>query len=126
MNKKSLPLKVLHDFDYRVLYSSNNDTKIIQDFSDMLDSNLSLIYYATNERIFCKSKIEEGHNSKLIGTIIDKDDNNSRMDLKIEIDGKINLKSIYIQSFLRNKEDSISTKLTNKLYNLAWRINKNE
>ena len=124
MNKK--PLKVLHDFDYRILYSRNNDTKIIQDYNDMLDSNLSLIYCATNERIFCKSKIEEEYNSKLIGTVIDKDDNNSRIDLKIEIDGKTNLKSIYIQSFLRNKEDSISTKLTNKLYHLAWRINKNE
>ena len=124
MNRK--PLKVLHDFDYRILYSRNNDTKILEDFNDMLDSNLSLIFYATNERIFCKSKIEEGYNPKLIGTVIDKDDNNSRIDLKIEIDGKINLKSIYIQSFLRNKEDSISTKITNKLYHLAWRINKNE
>ena len=124
MNRK--PLKVLHDFDYRILYSRNNDTKIIQDFNDMLDSNLSLIYYATNERIFFKSKIEEEDNPQLIGTVIDKDDNNSRIDLKIEIDGKINLKSIYIQSFLRNKENSISTKITNKLYHLAWRINKNE
>ena len=124
MNRKQL--KVLHDFDYRILYSRNNDTKILEDFSDMLDSNLSLIYYATNKRIFCKSKIEGGYNSQLIGTVIDKDDNNSRIDLKIEIDGKINLKSIYIQSFLRNKEDSISTKITNKLYHLAWRINKNE
>ena len=124
MNKK--PLMVLHSLDYRILYSRNNDTKIIQDYNDMLDSNLSLIYYATNERIFCKSKIEGGYNSQLIGTVIDKDDNNSRIDLKIEIDGKINLKSIYIQSFLRNKEDSISTKITNKLYHLAWRINKNE
>ena len=126
MNKKSLPLKVLHDFDYRILHARSNDTKILQDFSDMLDSNLSLIYYATNERIFCKSKIGEGYNSQLIGTIIDKDHNNSRIDLKIEIDGKINLKSIYIQSFLRNKEDSISTKLTDKLYDLAVRVNKYE
>ena len=124
MNRK--PFRVLHDFDYRILYSRSNDTKIIQDFSDMLDSNLSLIYYATNERIFFESKIEGGYNSQLIGTVIDKDDNNSRIDLKIEIDGKINLKSIYIQSFLRNKEDSISTKLTDKLYDLAERINKNE
>ena len=124
MNKK--PFRVLNDFDYRVLYSRSNDTKIIQDLSDMLDSNLSLIYYATNERILCKSKIEEGYNSQLIGTIIDKDDNNSRIDLKIEIDGKINLKSIYIQSFLRNKENSISIKLTDKLYDLSLRINKNE
>ena len=123
MNKK--PLKVLHDFDYRILHSRNNDTKILQDFSNMLDSNLSLIYYATNERIFCKSKIK-GDLHQLVGRIIDKDDNNSRIDLKIEIDGKINLKSIYIQSFLRNKEDSISEKLSNKLYDLSRRINKNE
>ena len=120
MNKK--PLKVLHDFDYRVLYSRSNDTKIIQDFSDMLDSNLSLIYYATNERIFFKSKIEEEDNPQIVGTVIDKDDNNSRIDIKIKIDDKMNLKSIYIQSFLRNNEDSISTKLTDKLYDLAWRI----
>ena len=120
MNKK--PLMVLHSIDYRILYARNRDVKILQDFSDMLDSNLSLIFYATNERIFCKSKIEEGYNSKLIGTVIDKDDNNSRIDLKIEIDEKINLKSIYIQSFLRNKDDSVSTKLTDKLYVLAWRI----
>ena len=124
MNKK--PLIVLHSIDYRILYARNRDVKILQDFSDMLDSNLSLIYYATNERIFCKSKIGEGYNSQLIGTIIDKDHNNSRIDLKIEIDGKINLKSIYIQSFLRNKEDSISTKLTDKLYDLAVRVNKYE
>ena len=124
MNKK--PLRVLHDFDYRILHARSNDTKIIQDFSDMLDSNLSLIYYATNERIFCKSKTEEGDLHQLIGRIIDKDDNNSRIDLKIEIDGKINLKSIYIQSFLRNKENSISIKLTDKLYDLSRRINKNE
>ena len=123
MNRK--PLRVLHDFDYRILHSRNNDTKIIQDFNDMLDSNLSLIYYATNERIFCKSKIK-GDLHQLVGRIIDKDDNNSRIDLKIEIDGKINLKSIYIQSFLRNKEDSISEKLSNKLYDLSRRINKNE
>ena len=124
MNRK--PLKVLHDFDYRILYSRNNDTKIIQDFNDMLDSNLSLIYYATNERIFCKSKIEKVDKPKYVGTVIDKDDNNSRIDLKIEIDGKINLKSIYIQSFLRNKDVSIPTKLTDKLYDLSERINKNE
>ena len=124
MNKK--PLKVLHDFDYRILHARNNDTKIIQDFSDMLDSNLSLIYYATNERIFFKSKIEEEDNPQIVGTVIDKDDNNSRIDIKIKIDDKMNLKSIYIQSFLRNKKDSISTKLTDKLYDLAERINKNE
>ena len=124
MNKK--PFRVLNDFDYRVLYSRNNDTSILKDFSDMLDSNLSLIYYATNERIFCKSKIEEGDLHQLIGTVIDKDDNNSRIDIKIKIDDKMNLKSIYIQSFLRNKKDSISTKLTDKLYDLAERINKNE
>ena len=120
MNKK--PLMILHSLDYRILHARSNDTKILQDFSDMLDSNLSLIYYATNERIFCKNKIEEGDNPQLIGIVIDEDDNNSRIDLKIEIDGKINLKSIYIQSFLRNKDDSVSTKLTDKLYDLAWRI----
>ena len=124
MNKK--PLKVLHDFDYRILYSRNNDTKIIQDFEDMLDSNLSLIYYAINERIFCKSKIEEGDLNQLIGTVIDKDDNNSRIDIKIKIDDKMNLKSIYIQSFLRNKDVSVSEKILYKLYDLAERINKNE
>lgn len=124
MNRK--PLRVLHDFDYRILHARNNDTSILQDYEDMLDSNLSLIYYATNERIFCKSKIEGGYNSQLIGTVIDKDDNNSRIDLKIEIDGKINLKSIYIQSLLRHKDSSISKKITNKLYHLGWRINKNE
>lgn len=124
MNRKQL--KVLHDFDYRILYSRNNDTKIIQDFEDMLDSNLSLIYYARNERIFCKSKIEEGDLNQLIGTVNDKDDNNSRIDIKIKIDDKMNLKSIYIQSFLRNKDVSVSEKIPYKLYDLAERINKNE
>lgn len=124
MNRK--PLKVLHDFDYRILHARNNDTSILQDYEDMLDSNLSLIYYATKRRIFCKSKIEEGDLHQLIGTVIDRDDNNSRIDLKIEINDKINLKSIYVQSLLRHKDISISKKIDEKLYHLSERINKNE
>ena len=125
MNKR--PLIVLHSIDYRILYARNRDVKILQDFNDMLDSNLSLIFYGSHERIFCKSIINQGENyCSPIGKVIDKDDNNSRIDLKIEIDGKINLKSIYIQSFLRDKNPRISNRLTDKIYDLSLRINKNE
>ena len=125
MNKK--PLKVLHDFDYRILYSRNNDTKIIQDFEDMLDSNLSLIFYGSYGKIFCKSIINEGKNHcSPIGKIIDKDDNSSRIDISQDINGKSKLKSIVIQSFLRDKYPGISNRLSDKLYDLSVRVNKYE
>ena len=74
MNKK--PLIVLHSLDYRILYARNRDIKILQDFNDMLDSNLSLIFYGSHGKIFCKSIINEGKNyCSPIGKIIDKDDN---------------------------------------------------
>lgn len=125
MNKK--PFRVLNDFDYRILHARIRDLKVFQDLNDMLDSNLSLIFYGSHERIFCKSIINQGGSyCSPIGKVIDKDDNNSKIDLKIEIDGKINLKSIYIQSFLRDKNPRISNRLTDKIYDLSLRINKNE
>ena len=123
MNKK--PLMVLHSIDYRILYARNRNIKIIKDYIDMLDSNLSLIFYGSNGKIFCKSIINEGKNhGSPIGTIIDKDDNSSRIDISQDINGKSKLKSIVIQSFLRDKYPGISNKLSDKLYDLAVRINK--
>ncbi len=125
MNKK--PLMVLHSIDYRILYARNRDIKILQDFNDMLDSNLSLIFYGSHEKIICKSIINEGKNHcSPIGTIIDKDDNSSRIDISQDINGKSKLKSIVIQSFLRDKCPGISNRLSDKLYDLAVRINKYE
>ena len=125
MNKK--PLMVLHSIDYRILYGRNRDIKILQDFNDMLDSNLSLIFYGSHERIFCKSIINEGEvYCSPIGTIIDKDDNSSRIDISQDINSKSKLKSIIIQSFLRDKCPGISNRLSDKLYDLAVRINKYE
>ena len=125
MNKK--PLMVLHSIDYRILYARNRDIKILQDFNDMLDSNLSLIFYGSHERIFCKSIINEGKNyCSPIGKIIDKDDNSSRIDISQDINGKSKLKSIVIQSFLRDKYPGISNRLTDKIYDLSLRINTNE
>ena len=125
MNKK--PLMVLHSIDYRILYGRNRDIKILQDFNDMLDSNLSLIFYGSHERIFCKSIINEGENyCSPIGKIIYKDDNSSRIDISQDINSKSKLKSIVIQSFLRDKYPGISNRLSDKLYDLAARINKYE
>lgn len=125
MNKK--PLIVLHSLDYRILYARNRDIKIFKDFNGMLDSNLSLIFYGSHGKIFCKSIINEGKNyCSPIGTIIDKDDNSSRIDISQDINGKSKLKSIVIQSFLRDKYQGISNKLNDKLYNLAVRVNKYE
>ncbi len=125
MNKK--PLMVLHSIDYRILYARNRNIKILQDFNDMLDSNLSLIFYGSHGKIFCKSIIKEGKNyCSPIGTIIDKDDNSSRIDISQDINGKSKLKSIVIQSFLRDKYPGISNRLSDKLYDLAVRINKYE
>ena len=125
MNKK--PLMVLHSLDYRILYARNRDIKILQDFNDMLDSNLSLIFYGSHEKIFCKSTIKEGENYCLpIGKIIYKDDNSSRIDIIQDINGKSKLKSIVIQSFLRDKHPGIANKLSDKLYDLAVRVNKYE
>ena len=95
MNKK--PLMILHSIDYRILYARNRDIKILQDFNDMLDSNLSLIFYGSHERIYCKSIINEGENyCSPIGKIIDKDDNSSRIDISQDIIGKSILKSKFI------------------------------
>ena len=125
MNKK--PLMVLHSIDYRILYGRNRDIKILQDFNDMLDSNLSLIFYGSHGKIFCKSIINEGKNyCSPIGKIIDKDDNSSRIDISQDINGKSKLKSIVIQSFLRDKCPGISNRLSDKLYDLAVRVNKYE
>ena len=125
MNKK--PLMVLHSIDYRILYARNRDIKILQDFNDMLDSNLSLIFYGSYGKIFCKSIINEGKNyCSPIGKIIDKDDNSSRIDISQDINGKSKLKSIVIQSFLRDKYPGISNRLSDKLYDLAVRVNKYE
>ena len=125
MNKK--PLMILHSIDYRILYARNRDVKILQDSNDMLDSNLSLIFYGSHERIFCKSIINEGKNyCSPIGIIIDKDDNSSRIDISQDINGKSKLKSIVIQSFLRDKYQGISNRLSDKLYDLALRVNKYE
>ena len=125
MNKK--PLMILHSIDYRILYARNRDVKILQDLNDMLDSNLSLIFYGSHERIFCKSIINEGKNyCSPIGIIIDKDDNSSRIDISQDINGKSKLKSIVIQSFLRDKHPGISNRLSDKLYDLAVRVNKYE
>ena len=125
MNKK--PLMVLHSIDYRILYARNRDVRILQDLNDMLDSNLSLIFYGSHERIFCKSIIKEGENHcSPIGKIIDKDDNFSRIDISQDINGKSKLKSIVIQSFLRDEYQGISNRLSDKLYNLAVRVNKYE
>ena len=125
MNKK--PLMVLHSIDYRILYARNRDVKILQDFNDMLDSNLSLIFYGSHGKIFCKSIINEGKNyCSTIGTIIDKDDNSSRIDISQDINGKSKLKSIVIQSFLRDMAVGISNKLSDKLYNLSVSVNKYE
>ena len=125
MNKKSL--MVLDSIDYRILYGRNRDIKILQDLNDMLDSNLSLIFYGSHGKIFCKSIIEEGENyCSPIGKIIDKDDNSSRIDISKDINGKSKLKSIVIQSFLRDKHQGIANKLSDKLYDLAVRVNKYE
>ena len=125
MNKK--PLMVLNSLDYRILYARNRDIKILQDFNDMLDSNLSLIFYGSHERIFCKSIMKEGENyCSPIGKMIDKDDNSSRIDISQDINGKSKLKSIVIQSFLREKYPGISNRLSDKLYDLAVRVNKYE
>ena len=96
MNKK--PLIVLHSLDYRILYARNRDIKILQDFNHMLDSNLSLIFYGSHGKIFCKSTIKEGEDyCSPIGKIIYKDDNSSRIDIIQNINGKGKLKSIVIQ-----------------------------
>ena len=125
MNKK--PLMILHSLDYRILYARNRDIKILQDFNDMLDSNLSLIFYGSHGKIFCKSIINEGKNHcSPIGKIIDKDDNSSRIDISQDINGKSKLKSIVIQTFLRDKCPAISNRLSDKLYDLAVRVNKYE
>ena len=125
MNKK--PLMVLHSIDYRILYGRNRDIKILQDVNDMLDSNLSLIFYGSHGKIFCKSIINEGKNyCSPIGKIIDKDDNSSRIDISQDINGKSKLKSIAIQSFLRDKYPGISNRLSDKLYDLAAIVNKYE
>ena len=116
---------VLHSIDYRILYARNTNIKIFQDFNDMLDSNLSLIFYGSHGEIFCKSITKEGKNyCSSIGKIIDKDDNLSRIDISQDINGKSKLKSIVIQSFLRDKYPGISNKLSDKLYDLAVKINK--
>ena len=118
---------VLHSIDYRILYARNTNIKIFQDFSDMLDSNLSLIFYGSRGKIFCKSIINEGKNyCSHIGKIIDKDDSSSRIDISQDINGKSKLKSIVIQSFLRDKYQGISNRLSDKLYDLAVRVNKYE
>ena len=116
---------VLHSIDYRILYARNTNIKIFKDFNDMLDSNLSLIFYGSHGKIFCKSITKEGKNyCSSIGKIIDKDDNSSRIDISQDINGKSKLKSIVIQSFLRDKYPGISNRISDKLYDLAVRINK--